>query len=140
MTLATLKTKLSTLTGTSIGSVYFDWQKYLNEPKSKSYPVVLWNLDGAKFNGEARTNAIQKTKIFTITVFAIALFNSNKDKIAEWDILEGYFNTYLNAMNETAWLSIENINNVQGRYVGEGMISADQEIGIMYEITLKTWC
>lgn len=141
MLLATLKQKLQVVTGTSIGEVFFDWKDYLNEVRSKNYPVVLWQLDGMKFTTDSRTATIQKTKTLTLTVYAIASFDiSSQDKITVWDTLEGYFETYLNKMNETTGITIENINNIKGQYAGGGLISADAEIGIIYEIVLKTWC
>ena len=142
MTLTALKTALSTLTGTTIGEVFFDWQIYLNEKRSKTYPCVLWMLDGAEFSDDYRTDAIQKTKIFTLSAYAIASFNANsQDKLTEWDTLEGKVKTYLNAMNANSSLQILNISEVKGQYVGEGLISADQEIGINYRnVQIKMYC
>lgn len=142
MTLAALKTILTTLTGTQIGSVYFDWQKYLNETRSKTYPVVLWSLGGAKFTEDKRTSTIQKEKEMTMTVFAIMKFNQNTDdKITVWDALESKFNVYLNAMNNNSRIQIMNIDEIKGEYVPEGMISADIEIGIMFtEVKIKMFC
>jgi hypothetical protein len=141
MLLSVLKTKLQTVTGTSIGEVFFDWKQYLNETRSKTYPCVLWQMDGMKFSTDSRTATIQKTKTFTITVYAIATFDINsQDKITVWDTLEGYFEAYLNKMNETTGITIENIDKIKGQYAGGGIISADSEIGIIYEIVLKTWC
>jgi hypothetical protein len=141
MTLQTLRTRLQTLTGTNIGEVFFDWKDYLNETRNKTYPCVLWQLDGAKFVKDDRTATIQKTKILTLTVFAISLHDPNIDKMVEWDTLEGYFDVYLNKVNEMTGLTIENINEIKGQYAGEGLISADREVGIMYtEVQLKTWC
>ena len=141
MTLAALKTALMTLTGTTIGEVYFDYQIYLNEVRTKTYPGVIWLLDGAEFEEDYRTT-IQKTKIFTMTVFAIASFNANEqDKLTEWDTLESKFKVYLNKMNENSSLEIMNIDKIKGQYAGEGLISADQEIGIMYKgVQVKLYC
>jgi hypothetical protein len=142
MTLAQLKTKLLTRTGTAIEQVYFDWEQFLNQPMSKAYPIVLWSLNGAKFQTDARTSTIQKIKTLTLTVFAIASFGDNtQDKIAVWDTLESQFVTYLNAMNETAGISIANIDQIKGEYVPDGMISTESEVGIMYQdVTIKMFC
>ena len=142
MLLQVLKTKLQIVTGTDIGEVIFDWKTYLNVMREKTYPLVLWSLGGAKFQTDARTATIQKTKILTLTVFAIARYDPNtQDKIDVWDTLEGYFDVYLNAMNETSGIQIMNIDNIKGEYVPEGMISADQEIGIMVtDLQLKMFC
>ena len=142
MLLATLKSKLQTVTGTSIGEVFFDWKKYLNITRTKTYPIVLWSLDNAKFKNDARITT-QKQKEYTITVFAIALFDPNtQDKITVWDTLEGYFYTYLNKMNtDDQVIQIMNINDLRGEYVPEGMISADSEIGIMFtDVVIRTYC
>jgi hypothetical protein len=141
MTIETLKEKLQVITGTSIGEVFFDWKRYLNETRDKSYPCVLWQLDGAEFSKDARTATIQKTKLFSLTVFAIAYFDDSEDKITVWDELEGQFDTYLNAMNATDGIQIINIDNLKGQYAGEGLISADREVGIMYKnVQIKLFC
>ena len=62
MTLAQLKAKLVIVTGTDIGEVLFDWQEYLSEVRTKTYPVVLWSLNGAKFTKDVRSETIQKVK------------------------------------------------------------------------------
>lgn len=141
MTLSSLRTLLQTVTGTAISEVYFDWKKYLNKP-DKSYPCVLWSLDGASFTRDVRSSTVQETKIITCTVFAIAYFDfQNDDKITAWDTLEAQFETYLNAINDNSQLQILNIDEIKGEYVGEGMISAGKEIGIMYrDVQIKMYC
>lgn len=142
MTLATLKTILQDVTGTLIGSVYFDWQAYLNEVRGKTYPAILWSLGVSEFTQDKRTSTVQKTKELTITVFAIQNFNiSTDDKITVWDALEAKFDTYINAMNNGTQIQIMNINELKGKYIPEGMISADSEIGIMFEgVKIKMFC
>lgn len=142
MTLAALKTALQTLTGTHIGSVHFDWKKYENEIRSKTYPVVLWSLDGAKKKADRRASTIQKNSFVTITAFMIGKFNiSTDDKITVWDTLESQFEEYLNAMNDGSRIQILNIANIEGTYIPEGMISADIEIGLMFQgVVIKTFC
>jgi len=141
MLLSALKTKLVVVTGTSIGEVLFDWQEYLNEVRTKTYPVVLWSLSGAKFTKDARTATIQKTKLLTLTVFAINSYDINtQDKITVWDTLEGYFDIYLNAMNNTAGIQITNIDRIEGEYFPEGLLSVDSEVGIGCSVTLKMFC
>jgi hypothetical protein len=142
MLLSTLKTKLQTVTGTDIKSVYFDWQRYLNETRDKQYPAVLWMLDGSRFKTDMRTSTVRKTKSFTLTVYAIASFSPDtQDKITVWDTLEEQFKTYLNAMNADSGLTIENIDGIEGRYAGEGLFSADKEIGLIFrDVQLKMWC
>ena len=141
MTLSSLRTLLQTVTGTAITEVYFDWKKYLNKP-DKGYPCVLWSLDGASFTRDVRSTTVQETKIITCTVFAIAYFDFvNQDKITVWDTLEAQFETYLNTINNGSQLQIVNIDEMKGEYVGEGMISAGKEIGIMYrDVMLKLYC
>lgn len=141
MTLATLKTKLQVLTGTSIGQVLFDWQEYLNEVATKTYPVVLWSLNGAKFKKDARTTSIQKIKTITLTAFIITSFDGlTQDKITVWDTIEGYFDIYLNAMNNTAGIQIQGIEEISGEYYPEGLLSVDSEVGIGYQVTIKMFC
>lgn len=142
MLLSTLKSKLQVVSGTGIGQVFFDWKEYLNVTRSKTYPCVLWSLGGAKFKKDIRTATIQKNKVFTFTVFAIARFDPNtQDKITVWDTLEGYFDAYLNSIDTEGTLQIMNIDNIKGEYVPEGMISADSEIGIMItDVVLKSFC
>ena len=82
MILATLKQKLQTLTGTSIGEVFFDWKIYFEENRLRTFPCVVWNLDGAEFLKDARTSTIQKWKIFTLTAFVINVFPNDSDKKA----------------------------------------------------------
>jgi hypothetical protein len=139
MTLSSLRTLLQT--GTTISEVYFDWKRFLNKP-DKSYPCVLWSLDGASFTRDVRSSSIQELKIITCTVFAIAYFDFvNNDKIQAWDVLEVQFETYLNTINDNSQLQIMNIDEMKGEYIGEGMISAGKEIGIMYkDVTLKMFC
>lgn len=141
MTLSTLKTLLQTVTGTAISEVYFDWKRFLNKP-DKGYPCVLWSLDGASFTRDIRSSTIQETKVITCTVFAIAYFDfQTGDKITTWDTLEAQFETYLNTINDNTQLQILNIDELKGEYIGEGMISAGKEIGIMYkDVSLKLYC
>jgi hypothetical protein len=110
--------------------------------REKTYPLVLWSLGGAKFQSDARTSTIQKEEIITITVFAIARYDPNTmDKITEWDTLKGQFYAYLDDVDNMTGLQILNINNIKGEYIPEGIISADNEIGIMVtELQLKTFC
>lgn len=142
MTLQALKNILTVTTGTAIGQVFFDWQAYLNETRSKTYPCVLWSLGGAKFTEDKRTATLQKVKELTLTCYAISNFNiSTDDKITVWDTLEAQFNTYLNAMDSNARIKIANINEIKGEYVPEGMISADVEIGIMFtDVKILMYC
>lgn len=141
MTLASLKTLLETVTGTSISEVYFDWKRYLNKP-DRAYPCVLWSLDGASFTKDVRSSTIQETKEITCTVFAIAFFDfQSDDKIAVWDTLEAQFEAYLNAMNDTSNLQIVGIEEMKGEYIPEGMISASKEVGIMYkDVKIRMFC
>ena len=142
MKLATLKTKLITITGTSIGEVIFDYQKELNVIRSKTYPIVFWSFDSTDFTNDIRTSNIQYDKEYTITAFIIGLFNKNSDdRITVWDTLEGYFNTYLNAIDKMSTLQVINISELKGKYMPEGTIAADNIIGIEYEgIVIKTFC
>jgi hypothetical protein len=142
MTLAALKTKLSTLTGTDIGEVIFDWNDYLNDSRTKVYPVVYWMMDGMEFTKDIRTSTIQKQKPLTLTVYIIASFDKNtQDKITVWDVIEPYLDAYLNKVNEMTGLTIENIDELKGVYYGLEPLSPDQEIGMAYkDIILKMWC
>ena len=139
--LAAIKAKLIVISGTSIGEVLFDWMQYLNESRTKTYPIVLWSLNNAKFTNDIRTGTIQKVKTITLNCFIITSFDAvTQDKITVWDTIEGYFNVYLNKINETAGLSIENINKLKGEYFPEGLLSIDSEVGIGYEIVLNSYC
>jgi hypothetical protein len=139
--LATIKSKLVVVTGTSIGEVLFDYKEYLNEKRSKSYPVVLWVLNNAKFVNDIRTSTKQQVKTLTLNCYAITSFNANsQDKVTVWDTLEGYFNIYLNKMDVTAGIKIGNIDKIEGEYFPEGLLSAESELGIGYKITLLSYC
>ena len=142
MTLAALKTKLQTLTGTSIGEVIFDWQDYLNDTRTKTYPVVLWNMDGMSFTNDIRTYTSPKQKPLTLSVYIIASFDYNtSDKITVWDTIEAYLNVYLNAVNEMAGLTIENIDKLKGVYYGLDPLTPDSDIGVEYkDVVIKMWC
>ena len=140
-TLAQLKAKLIVVTDTSIGEVLFDWSQYLNEVRKKTYPIVLWSLNGMTFTKDVRSSTIQKVKVLTIKVFAINTFDVNtEDKITVWDTLETYFDVYINAMNDTDGIQIFNIDEIEGEYYPEGLLSVDSEVGISYEVTLKMFC
>ena len=143
MLLQTLKTKLQQTAGTKIGDVYFEWKKYLSVVKDKSYPVVLWSMDNAKFKNDIRPVDIQKIKEYTVTVFAIDRFNfSTQDKIDIWDQLETDFYEYLWAINTNdSVVQIVNVDNIKGEYIPEGLLSADAEIGIMFtDVIIRTYC
>jgi len=141
MTLSALKAKLKVTTGTQIGDVYFDWQAYLNEVRDKVYPVVLWQLDGSKFTEDLRTSTIQKVRILTLNVYGIAFFELDNDPITVWDTLEAKLKVYMNAVNAMSGLQIANIDKISGQYASEGLMSADREIGIIYNgVQLKISC
>lgn len=141
MTLATLQTKLKVLTGTSIGEVFFDWKIYSDNDINRSFPVVVWNLDGGEFTTDYRTATIQKTKIITLTAFAINVFPIDGDKVTVWDALEGYFKTYLNAMDQTAGIQILNIDKIKGQYLGQDIDKGEITIGMMFPgIQIRIWC
>lgn len=141
MNLSTLKTRLQTITGTDIGEVMFDFDEYLNINHAKTYPLVLWSFAGADFDKDSRTSSIQKNKSLKLTAFIFTnCAYGTEDKITAWDLLEGYFDTYISKMNEMSDLQIENINKIKGRYLEEKK-SADLEVGIMYQgITINTFC
>lgn len=140
--LATLKTKLQTLTGTTIGEVIFDWQDYMNDSRQKTYPVVLWVMDGMEFKNDIRTGTIQKNKLLTLSVYIIESFNiDTSEKITIWDTIEAQLNVYLNKVDNMTGLSIENINELKGVYYGIEPLTPDSDIGISYkDVVLKLWC
>ena len=146
MKIATLKSALSVLTGTSILQVTFDLNKHLsNGNTSQLYPGIIWNFNTARFSKDFRTSTIQVEKPYTATVFIVINFDptieSEDQKLAKWDLCEGYFATYINKMNETDKLQIVGINELKGQYIPEGVMESRKEIGIMFEnVTLKTWC
>jgi hypothetical protein len=140
MTLAELKAKLIIVLGTDIEEVYFDTQKYLNEKKSKTYPCVLWVLDGATFKKDIRLVPKQPAKTLKLQVYGITRFDPNtQDKITVWDGIEEDLDAYLRLVDTDNTLSIEKQDDVDGRYFPEGLLSADRELGIGYEVTLKMW-
>jgi hypothetical protein len=139
MNLSTLKTKLSVLTGTSIGQVIFDWKIYRLQVE-KTYPVILWALDNTEFVKDSRTGITQITKTITLPLFILKNFNVDDDKIAVWDTLEGYLDAYLNKMDATANIQVMNINEIKGEYIPEGVMQ-NNEIGILYkDVQLKITC
>ena len=143
MTLTTLKAALQTITGTDISEVIFDSELYFNTTREKSYPFVLWSLDGAKFEEDLRTTTIQKTSLITIpAVFIVINYDSRiDDKIATWDIIKGYFDTYINKLDALSSIKIVDIDKLKGVYLQEGANSADKELGIMFpNLVIKTFC
>ena len=141
MTLTALKTKLQTLVGTAIGEVLFDWKISPNHQQEMTYPYLIWAIDGSSFTDDYRTATNQKVKIFTFTLYAVARYSDDTDKITVWDTLEGQVKTYLNAMNDTTGIQIFNINEIKGKYAGEGLISANKEIGMIFEnVQVKCFC
>jgi len=142
MLLDALRTKLQVVTGTDIGEVIFDWSEYFDDTRNKIYPLVLWSLDGVGFEKDIRTLTIQKTKVLTLTVFIIGSYNeSTEDKINIWDTIEAKLDVYLNKVNETSGLTIENIAKLKGIYYGPDATSPDKELGVSYrDVELKLWC
>jgi hypothetical protein len=146
MKIATLKTALSDKTGTSILQVNFDLSKYLsNNNATQLYPGIIWNFNTARFSKDFRTSTTQIEKPFTATVFVIINFDpiteSEDQKLAKWDLCEGYFGTYINKVNTTDKLQVLDINNLKGQYIPEGILEGRKEIGIMFtDVVIKTWC
>ena len=141
MLLQDLKNKLQVVSGTSIGQVYFDWKIYSDSDQSRTFPVVVWNLDGATFTEDYRTATIQKVKIFTITAYVIGILPIDSDKITIWDTLEGYFKTYLNAMNATSGIQIFNIDKIKGQYLGQDVDKGEVVLGMVFkDIQIKMFC
>jgi hypothetical protein len=141
MTLTELKTALQVTTGTSISEVIFDWDEYLKTSRKISYPAVLWELGGVKFKKDGRTRPVQPSKTITLKVFGMQLYDyKSQDKITVWDEIEGFLDVYLNAVDASAKISIENINELQGTYYGQGAKDPEREIGVSYEVTLKMFC
>jgi hypothetical protein len=147
MTLQNLKSKLSTITGTDILQVYFDQNKYLanSAHEERTYPLVVWCFNLARFQKDGRPTTIQKVKSITVTVLAVINFDpaieTEDDRLEKWDLLEGYFDTYINTINDDLTIGVQNIDKLKGQYIPEGGISQNKEIGIMYEgIELKLFC
>jgi hypothetical protein len=143
MKLATLKTKLKVLTGTTIGEVLFDWQTEINTARSKTYPYVFWSFDSMDFTNDIRSSNIQIEKVFKATAFVMGLYRADtQDKITIWDTLEAAMNVYLNALNaRDTTLQVFSINEIKGEYLPESQIQADNVIGIAYrDIIIKTYC
>jgi hypothetical protein len=142
MTLAALEAILQVVTGTSIKEVILDTDLYFAQERAKQYPFILWNTDGAKFQKDSRSTIIQKYKIITFpAVFIVTSYDPNiQTKLAVWDTLESYFDTYINLMNASGSLEVVGIEKIKGTYLFEGG-SPDRELGIIYpEITIKTFC
>jgi hypothetical protein len=143
MLLKTLKTKLQIVNGTTIGEVFVDYKKYQNITRSINYPYVLWMLDNMKFVNDIRPNDIQNIKEFTVTAFAVALYDSDtEDKFEVWDDLETAFNKYLNTINSNDQvIQIMSVNNIKGEYLAEGSNSANKDLAIMFnDILIRTYC
>ena len=146
MKIATLKTLLSDKTGTSILQVSFDLSKHLsNNNTTQLYPGIIWNFNTARFSRDFRTSTIQVVKLFTATVFIVTFFDAQTEtedqKLAKWDLCEGYFQTYINKVNSTDKLQILDIDDLKGQYIPEGILEGRKEIGIMFtDVVIKTWC
>jgi hypothetical protein len=141
MLLQNLKQKLQILTGTNIGEVFFDFKEYSDKDTTRLFPVVVWNLDSATFETDYRTATIQKWKIITLTAFAINVYPIDGDRITVWDTLEGYFQVYMNAMDQTAGIQILNIDKLKGQYLGQDIDKGEITIGMMFQgVQIKLWC
>lgn len=142
MTLSDLEGYLQTVTGTSIKEVVLDSDIYFAVEREKSYPFVLWQLDGSEFEKDYRTSTIQETKIITFPVFAIINFDTDTEsKITVWDTLEAYFKTYINKIHEMDSLKVVNIDKLKGTYIWNGTRSPDKELGMLFrEVQLKLYC
>ena len=139
MTLTALQTKLQA--GTGIGQVLFDWKISPMHQQEMTYPYVIWAIDGASFSEDYRTGTIQKEKTFTLPLYAVARYADDQDKITVWDTLEGIVKGYLNSLNDMDGIQILNINKISGKYAGEGLISANKEIGMIFgEVQIKCFC
>jgi hypothetical protein len=84
-------------------------------------------------------------KTFIVTVFAVIQYDpaieTEDERLAKWDLLEGYFDTYINLVNADESISVMNLSTLKGQDIPEGGISQNKEIGIMYEgIELRLYC
>lgn len=147
MTLQNLKDKLQDVSDTDIGQVFMDQSKYLANTahNEKTYPVIVWCFNNAKFQKDHRTATIQKVKTVIVTVFVMVYFDQFTDsediKLNAWDLAEGYFDAYINKIDQDVALQVVNIGQLKGQYMPEGSIDQNKEIGIMYEgVELKMFC
>jgi hypothetical protein len=147
MTRAQLKTKLKGITGTEFEQFIFDQNKYLANTahEERNYPLVVWCFNNARFTKDSRPSTIQKVKTFIVTVFAVIQYDpaieTEDERLAKWDLLEGYFDTYINLVNADESISVMNLSTLKGQDIPEGGISQNKEIGIMYEgIELRLYC
>jgi hypothetical protein len=147
MTLQTLKDKLQDVSDTDIGQVFLDQSKYLANTAhvEKTYPVIVWCFNNAKFQKDHRSTTIQKIKTVIVTVFVMVYFDQFTDsedvKLTAWDLAEGYFEAYINKIDSDHCIQVVNIQQLKGQYMPEGSIDQNKEIGIMYEgVELKLFC
>jgi hypothetical protein len=146
MKLTTLKSKLLTLDNTDIAQVVFDQNKYLANVshQEKSYPLVVWCFNNAKYKADHRSSTIQKIEIVTMTVFIIEYFDhftEDEDrKLDIWDKVREYFTDYINMIDQDSAIQVVNIADLKGQYIPEGVIDQNKEIGIMYEVELRLFC
>jgi hypothetical protein len=134
------------MTGTSILQVDFGLSKYLaNDRPVQLYPGIIWDFNTSKFSKDFRTSTVQVIKTYTSAVIITMPFDVNIEtedqKLAKWDLCEGYFATYINKMNETDKVQIINIEDLKGQYIPEGVWESRKEIGILFDgVQIKTWC
>jgi len=148
MKLSTLKSLLQSVIGTDIKQVTFDLNKWpANDNPTQLFPAIVWNFNNVKFKKDIRTTNIQKEKAITLTCFAMIAFDptleSEDDKIGKWDTLEGYFETYINAVNALTRVKVVGIDKINGFYIPEGIsdIFPHKALGIMYsDLELHTFC
>ena len=142
MTLAALQTVLQDVTNTDIAEVILDSRLYFNIKREKQYPFVLWIMDNVPATKDRRDTVIQKDATITIAAFIVGYFNSQTDdRIATWDLLEGYFNEYINKVDTSSSVQVVNIDNMEGVYIHEGAESHDKELGIFFpKVVIKTFC
>jgi hypothetical protein len=138
MTLAELRTALDgAKTGTVVETVFFDYNTILNETITKTYPVVVWDIDNMKGVKPIRT--IQKEETIEINCWCINEYTPDADKIAAWDVLIAAMDAYLLSVNSSAKVSVK-IEDVSWELFPEAFSSVDRELAVLYKIELTLWC
>jgi len=141
MNLKTLSENLETAkANTDIAQVIFDYSDYLNVDSGKVYPLVLWDLTGAK----GIANLSEGTREIEIDIFCITAVKPEDDiktrRLEHWDDCEVDLQTYLNEVNDLTNITVQDLNDVEFEYYPAGLLSIDRELGVRYRVTLKLWC
>ncbi len=137
MNLSTLKTALGVVTGTSIKEVLFDFYSVMNEDSTKTYPFAFWDVGAA----EIEENNAKVEATLQIPVYFAALFDyTSHDRMTKWQELKAQALVYFNKLNSVAGSKVYiDTRTMKLKLYEVANFSPDQDIAIMYTVTMKVY-